>query len=123
MKKILWMSRHPWLPSQERELRRIFGEIKIEQVPNPFASAEEVVKIFKQGGYDEMVIVAPLSIITRICDMGVHPLWAEMEIVPEEKSEVEAASRYYRFKKFHRIRAVKLEFENLDPAAKRRDED
>jgi hypothetical protein len=113
MKKILWMSRHPWLKSQERELKRIFGEIKIEQIATPFKSAEEIVKIFEQGNYDEMVIVAPLSVVAKICEMGIKPLWAEMETVPPEEAEVEEGGRYYRFKGFKRIKGVRVEFEEL----------
>jgi hypothetical protein len=108
------MSRHRWVESQEKELKRIFGEeIEITQISNPFSSAEEVVKIFKEGNYDEMVIVAPLSVIAKICEMGIKPLWAEMEVVPPEEAEVEASGRYYRFKKFKRIIGVKIEFEEL----------
>jgi hypothetical protein len=84
VKKILWMSRHPWLKSQEEELKRIFGDIKIEQISMPFMSAEKVVEIYKKGGYDEMVIVAPLSVIAKITEMGIKPLWADMEIVPKQ---------------------------------------
>jgi len=113
MKKVLWMSRHSWLKSQEAELRRIFGEVKLEQISTPFMSAEKVVEIYKKGGYDEMVIVAPLSVIAKITEMGIKPLWAEMEIVPKEEAEVEAAGRYYRFKGFKRIKKVKMEFEDL----------
>jgi hypothetical protein len=113
MKKILWMSRHPWLKSQEEELKRIFGEVKIKQIPTPFMSAEKVVEIYKKGGYDEMVIVAPLSVIAKITEMGIKPLWAEMEIVSKKEAEVEAAGRYYRFVKFRRIKKVKMEFEDL----------
>ena len=113
MKKILWMSRHPWLKSQEEALRRIFGEVILEQISTPFMSAEKVLEIYKQGGYDEMVIVAPLSVIAKITEMGIRPLWAEMEIVPKEEAEVEAAGKYYRFQRFRRIKEVKMEFEDL----------
>jgi hypothetical protein len=52
-------------------------------------------------------------VIAKVSEMGVKPLWAEMEIVPKEKAEVEASGRYFRFKRFRRIKGIKIEFEDL----------
>lgn len=113
-KKILWLSRHPWLPRQLEELRRLFGEIELVQDPKPFSNAEEIFQRFKEGGFAEIVVVAPLSVIAKLCDLGLKPLWAEMEVVEKEQAEVEAQGRFYRFVRFRRIKAVKLEFEEID---------
>jgi len=114
LKKIIWFSRHPALPSQVAELKRLFGnDVKIIADPNPFDSAEDIVSRFRAAGGDEMVVVAPLSVLGRLCDLGVKPLWAEMEQVPVEKAEVVAAGRGYRFVRFRRVKRLVLEFEDL----------
>lgn len=113
MTKIVWFSRHEPLPSQIKELERIFGQIEIIRDPNPFSSAEEVVERFKKQKADEMVIVAPLSVIARICEYGIKPLWAEMEITDKEHAEIETCGRYFRFKRFRRIKGIKIEFDEV----------
>jgi len=100
--------------SQIRELQRIFGDgVEVVQDPNPFSGAQEIVERFRKGGYDEMVVVAPLSVLQRLTEMGVKPLWAEMKQVPVEEAEVVASGRGYRFVRFRRIKAVRVEFEEL----------
>jgi len=114
MKKIYWMSRHAPLASQVRELERLFGAVEILQDPKPFDNADDVVRRFHESGADEIVIVAPLSVIAQLTQRGIKPLWAEMELVDDpSQAEVEAAGRYYRFKKFRRIVGVEIKFEDL----------
>ena len=113
-KKILWLSRHSILPSQVRELRRLFGDDAIIfQDPRPFDDARDIVKRFREGGYDEIVVVAPLSVIQRLTELGIRPLWAEMKVCDPEEAETTVSGRPYKFVKFKRIKAVKVEFEEL----------
>jgi len=112
--RILWVSRHKPLPSQREWLEKRFGRVEIYQDPNPFDSAEDILARFKRGHYDEMVVVAPLSVIARLTELGVKPLWAEMRVVSSpEEAEVEASGRLYRFERFRRIKAVRIEFEEV----------
>lgn len=112
--RIIWFSRHPALPSQITELQRVFGEdVELLQDPNPFSSAEEVVRRFRSLNGDDMVVVAPLSVLGRLCDLGLKPLWAEMEQVPPEQAEVIAAGRGYRFIRFRRVKQLVLKFEEV----------
>jgi len=115
--KVYWMSRHAPLPSQIAELRRLFGEdVVIEQDPKPFDSADDILNRFRQSGADELLIVAPLSVVAQIVQRGVKPLWAEMEVVSDPaKAEVEAAGRYYRFVRFRRIVGIEIKFEEVTP--------
>jgi len=114
MKRILWLSQHRSLARQIAELRRIFGEVEVLQDVNPFSSAEDIIQRVRGGGYDETVVVAPLSVIAKLCELGLRPLWAEMEQVQRRsEAEVVARGRFYRFQKFRRITAVRLEFEEL----------
>ena len=112
-KRILWVSKHAPLPSQLRELRRLFGDVEVVMDPNPFDGAEDIVRRFRSGRFDEMVVVAPLSVIAKLCELGIKPLWAQMEVVGPEEAEVEVRGRYYRFERFRRIKGVKIEFEEL----------
>ena len=113
VKKILWLSRHKPLPSQIAELNRVFGDIELVIDSNPFSNAIDIAKRFRDGGYDEMVVVAPLSVISHLTNMGIKPLWAEMKQCPVEEAETEVSGRYYRFIEFKRIKGIKIEFEEL----------
>ncbi len=113
MKKVYWMSRHEPLPSQIAELRRLFGDVEIITDPNPFDSADDIIRRYQQSGADEILVVAPLSVIAQLTQKGIKPLWAEMEVVDKDKAEVEAAGRYYRFVRFRRIARVVMEFEDV----------
>jgi hypothetical protein len=117
MMKILWLSRHRPLPAQIAELERLFGHAEVTIDPKPFSSAEEIVARFRAGGYDEIVVVAPLSVIARLTEMGIRPLWAEMKQIPspspDPSREVEANGRWYRFERFRRIVNVQIVFDDL----------
>jgi hypothetical protein len=121
MKKILWLSRHRPLPAQIAELERLFGHVAVTIDPQPFSSAEEIVARFRAGGYDEMVVVAPLSVIARLTEMGIKPLWAEMKQISgpglDPSREVEANGRWYRFERFRRIAKVQIVFDDLHELA------
>ena len=114
MKKILWLSRHQPLSSQVEALCRHFEKIKMVQDAEPFSSAEEIVSRYRKGGYDEIVAVAPMSVISKLVDLGIKPLWAEMiQVNSQAEAEVEANGRFYRFVRFRRIKALRFEFEEL----------
>ncbi len=113
--KILWVSQHSPTVSQLEELRRIFGEeAEVAKDPKPFSSAEEIAKRFRDGGYNDIVIVAPMSVISRLIDLKIKPFWAEMiQVKSKAESEVEAKGRFYRFNRFRRIKALRFEFEEV----------
>lgn len=114
-KNFLWLSQHRPLPKQLAELQRLFGEVEVRQDVNPFSNAEEILRRFKEGGYNEIVAVAPLSVIAKLCELGLRPLWAEMEQKKSWKeADIEYRGRFYRFVRFRRIKAVKLEFEEIE---------
>lgn len=116
LKKILWMSRHAPLASQLAELRRLFDdETVVEQDARPFDSAEQIAARYRNGGYDDLVVVAPLSVLGRLVDLGIKPMWAEMEQVTDPaRAEVSARDRHYRFARFRRVKALRLEFEEFE---------
>ena len=110
--RILWMSRHNPLPSQIAELKRLFGEeTEVVKDPQPFSSAEDIAERFRTRRYDDIVVVAPLSVLSRLCELGIRPLWAEMEVVKDPvKAEVSAGGRLYRFVRFRRVLGIKIEY-------------
>lgn len=111
-KGIYWVSRHDPLPAQIEELCRLFGpNTRVIPDPKPFSSALEIVDRFRASGAAEMVVVAPLSVLARICETGVKPLWAQMELVgslSNPKSETIVNGRVYRFKEFRRVVRVEV---------------
>lgn len=113
--KILWLSQHTPLASQIAELKRLFGDdVLLEQDPRPFSSAEEINQRYRAGGYGDLVVVAPLSVIARLVDLGIKPLWAQMDQVELPQAEVRVKNRGYRFNRFRRVTALNLVFEELE---------
>lgn len=110
---VYWLSQHDPLPAQRRELARLFGRHTLIVDRKPFGSAEEILSRVRRANAAECVVVAPLSLIGRLVDLGLRPLWAEMEQVriaghvPNPDCETVAKGRVYRFVRFERV--VRLE--------------
>ncbi|MBI2589712.1 hypothetical protein HYW32_01655 [Candidatus Berkelbacteria bacterium] len=125
MKRILWISRHGMNPVQLGALRRLFGaDVRVERDSRPFDNAETIVRRVREGGYDDVITVVPLSVLARMVDLGLRPLWSEAEIVAHpEESDWEVNGRYYRFVRFRRVRRLVLEFDELGADARRQPDD
>lgn len=112
--KIVWFSRHKPIQKQLNELKRLFGpDVEVIQDPDPFSGADDVVERFKKLGGDEMVIVAPISVIDQITKRGIQPLYAEMVLTEGDDFDVEANGRRFIFDRFTRIKRVIIEKEEL----------
>lgn len=121
MKRVLWLSQHPPLPVQVDRLRVKFGlDVQICRDVNSFESAQEIISRFRQGGYDDYVVVAPQSVIGKLCEyaeeFGVpKPLYAEMrQLLSSQKVDADFSyrGRYYKFICFRRVKRAVLEFED-----------
>lgn len=114
-----WLSRHRPLPAHVAALDRLFGPgIRILVDPDPFADADEVLARFRASGAEEIVLVAPLTVIAALCARGVTPLRAVMTPIPQASdpwTDVEEKGRAYRFSHFERILEVRLVTVPLDP--------
>lgn len=114
-KRILWMSRHQPHRRQIETLRNIYGgDTVVEQEARPFDDACQVAKRYREGNYDDMVIVAPLSVIAVLCNEGIKMLWSEAT-EENDPSKIEfrgARGQGFRFVRFRRIKRVALEFED-----------
>lgn len=114
-KRILWMSRHTPSRSQVESLRSAYGaDVDIVQDPNPFDSAETIARRYQGGGFDDMVVVCPLSVLERLCQMGIRPLWSESapESDPRKIEFRGARGAGFRFVRFRRVKGVRVEFED-----------
>lgn len=124
MKKVLWVSRNTPLQSQIDELGRLFGkDFELTIDAQPFASASTIVAKFRRGGFDDMVLIAPLSVCRAVTECGIRPLWSEMKTTEKEDAEIrvmntreriENKERCYKFVKFKRLESVTVVFRNLD---------
>lgn len=116
MKKILWYSRHPMMEFQRPILQNIFGgDMVIEQLVgrDAYISAEKIVGYMKQNKFDEIIMVAPLSVMVKVIELGVRPIKAEVvEIKDSREATFSYNGRHYKFLKF--VRVVKLELVTED---------
>lgn len=124
-KKIVWMSRHAPLNSQRTALEKLFPKHSLIIEKRPFSSAEQIVKRYQDVEGDEMVVVAPWSVIRQLIRLGIKPIYAEM--VPTSAADAESVivsgrskkRRYYRFLGFHYCTDVSLKLEPIPlPGAK-----
>ncbi len=114
-KRILWVSRHNPHPRQIEALREMHGsDAVVEQESRPFDDARQVARRFREGRFDDMVIVAPLSVIQVLCGEGIRMLWSEA-VEENDPARIEfrgARNQGYRFVRFRRIKRVAIEFED-----------
>jgi len=118
-KTIVWVSRHAPLESQKEALDKLFPGHQLVIEKRPFSSAEMIVRRFREVGGDEMVTVAPWSVIRQIIRLGIKPIYAEMK--PASAADAESVvvagrskkKRYYRFVGFHYCNGVELQLEPI----------
>lgn len=124
-KKVAWISRHPMNGVQMGALQRMFGtDVKVTEDSRPFDNAETIFRRVQEGGYDDCIVVAPYSVLARLVDLGLRPLWAEAEQVYDPlRADWNVKDRMYRFLGFKRVLRLTLELEGLGPAARRQDND
>lgn len=110
--KILWLSEHEPLESQAKELQTLFGDdIQICEDYDRFRNAKEVKRRFEEGGYDDLVVVAPFTVIKRLCELELYPLYAEVIQLPHpDMAEFQCRGRDYKFLGFKRVKAVEMVF-------------
>ncbi|MBO0887473.1 hypothetical protein J2P12_00070 [Candidatus Bathyarchaeota archaeon] len=118
-KKIIWVSRHAPLKSQISELERLFPKHTLVIEKRPFSSAEQIVKRFREAEGDEMVVVAPWSVMRQIIKLGIRPIYAEMKPTTSADAESVIVSgrkkrRYYKFVGFSYCTDVSLKLEPID---------
>ncbi len=107
MKKILWLSRHHPDEGKMQELQRIMGEVDVTIDDRPFSpdGVNDIMARIQSGKFDEIVLVAPTSILDGLCRKGVFPLWPMMS---HERST---------FLGFDRILEIRKKFDEVSPVS------
>jgi hypothetical protein len=117
MKKILWFSRHKPMEFQVPILRKVFGEDMVleQRVGNDaYMSAEKIVQFMKDNHFNEIIMVAPLSVMAKVIELGVKPIKADVtEVKDVRDSTFTFSGRHYKFNKFVRVMRLELVTEDL----------
>lgn len=108
MIKILWVSRHNPLPEQIDELTLAFGDIEITQYTDVVYSVGQLLEMFDDGMFDEMVVVLPVEMIRQLLVGGVRPLKAVMRREKISWNEVRLEHHH-----FERIICLEIQSEPL----------
>jgi hypothetical protein len=115
--KILWYSRHRPMEFQLPILKKIFGDDMVMEYKvgnDAYMSAEKIVQILKAEKFDEIVMVAPLSVMAKVIENGVLPIKADVvEVKSGEDFTFEYNKRFYKFIKFVRVIRLELVTEDL----------
>ena len=125
-KRIAWVSQHEMARVQTGALRRMFGDdVQIVQFFRQFnyQNAESVVRELRENGFDDCIVVAPYSVLDRMCQLGLRPLWSESEITDGRNADWSVKGRHYRFLGFKRVKRLVLELEDIGPEARRLETD
>lgn len=110
--KLVWMSRHAPTPSQVRELDRLFPGHDFLVDGRSFSDAADIATRFRAVAGDEMVVVAPLTVVNELVKQGIRPLIAIMERVPCHDSSAEIVlgkgkrRRCQKFIRFERVEGI-----------------
>ncbi|MFZ1987729.1 MAG: hypothetical protein WAV21_01710 [Minisyncoccia bacterium] len=97
-KKLLWVSQHLLSRVQRRALRDIFGDYEIKSDPKPFEGARDIAARFRAGKFDEMIIVAPLTVLMALMREGIFP-WIAVQDYSSGKG---------RFRDFERVKKIEI---------------
>jgi hypothetical protein len=115
----MWVSRHSPTDSQRRELSRIFGPHDLRIDPAPFSDALDIKRRMMAARAQEIVCVAPLSVLKELLTFGIRPLTADMEKCKPDEAEVEttspSGSRFLRFVRFRRLTEIVMTYEDVTP--------
>ena len=118
MNRILWLSKHPPIKAQVDALRTLYPEVKLMRDSNVFGDVQDIIDRLKAMSYVDLVVVAPDSIIRKLTEQDIYPLWAEMQGIHRPKYPNKfwetpgAGGRWYRFVRFHRVTGITWQLEN-----------
>lgn len=124
MHKVLWLSRHKILPKQRETLEKLFGPCEVVVDDNLFTDANDIINRINKINPDDVLVVAPLSVLHILVQKGIKPLWAEMRVVNDEfdpYSDVIEKGRHYRFIRFRRLVGIEVLYEDFEMKEKDND--
>lgn len=118
----MWHSAHTPHTLEIAEMKKIFGNDVVVDMhgsgrgQRSYLSAKEIIKTFKDGHYDELFMIAPLSVIQAVLSLSVQPLKARVEQIQSPNGhDFEYHGRYFKFLSpmFERVVEIKIVTENL----------
>lgn len=125
--RIAWLSKYVPLDSQKAELDRLFGPHELVVDTRQFRNAGEIRWwIQQQCGINEVVIVAPLTLIKHLCEDGMRPLFAVMKSAEPGTPGAEIAGdrgNHFGFSHFERVVSVEMKTEPVIPAVRLEERD
>lgn len=123
--RIRWFSRHVPLPAQIESLHQLWPNFELTQDPKPFSSALDIKRRAEEAGADELIVVAPLSVMAELVKLGLRPIRAIMtETTSVEEAHTTAGGRMYRFDGWERVLELRLVTEPVvgeEPSSERTD--
>ena len=119
--RILWAAEASPLPEQQAWLEKEFGEITLVSFLRPHVSAEYIADLRRTGECTEVVLTAPLNVLSKLTQMGIYPLMSEFQPPSATESLASAATEMTgaespapRFIRFRRLEAVELVFKDFE---------
>lgn len=98
-------------------LKNIFGEDMIleEMVGHEvYISAEKIADYVRRNKFDEIIMVAPLSVMAKVIELGIKPIKADVIEVKDQKEKTFTYNgRHYKFVKFVRVTRLELVTEDI----------
>lgn len=106
--KVLWVSDHEWIQLQDDWIKKVFGPgARFVRGVSSWRTAADIARKFWEGGYDDMAVVAPQTVLDHLCRQGLRPL---RPVTPQVRLAVEADfsynGRHFRFLGFERVEEV-----------------
>lgn len=99
-RRVLRATRHPASREELAEIRRLFGgRVEVVEDAQPFRDGREILDRVARAGADDLLVVAPYSVMNQIVQGGRNPLWAKVV--------------GGRFVSLHRVRGVRIDLEEL----------
>lgn len=83
-------------------------EIEIHQIRDRAFTVDDVVRLFRTGGYDDIVVIMPFGALRLLLDQGIKPIHPHMSVIPSE-----SGGRRYIFEHYERIVDIRISVNRL----------
>lgn len=111
MAKVLFMhSDGGPTPRQIEALKRLYGD-DVEIIHDAYYNRELDVLINRiyETKCDDIVLVAPFTVIKLLCERGIYPLFAVMKKTTADKAELTRFGKHIMFSHYVRVKAIRME--------------
>ena len=103
-KRILFLTQHRLYPNQRAALERIFGaSVQITVDGRAFHDAQEIVRWYREGKYDDLVVIGPVWVLDALMKFSVFPIFTRMERGGKGKPDA-----FIQFERYEGIKSTPL---------------